>query len=123
MYQYIYIYIDIDIERASALVPPTPFLIGGLATEGLVEILKARKELAWYALANPNLSPKLQVKRAAERFGEFSRLANGSLESKRTLPRRQGLVGAAGNVCRGLSGAWELQGRVWRVFKAGKRQP
>ena len=32
---------------------------------------------------------------------------------KRTLPGPQGLVGAAGKVCRGLSGAWELQGRVW----------
>ena len=31
---------------------------------------------------------------------------------KRTLPGPQGLVGAAGKVCRGLSGAWELQGRV-----------
>ena len=39
------------------------------------------------------------------------------------LPRPQGLVGAAGKVCRGLSGAWELQGRVWGVLKAGKRQP
>ena len=38
----------------------------------------------------------------------------------------QELVGAAGKVCRGLSGAWELQGRVSRVrrvSKAGKRQP
>ena len=42
---------------------------------------------------------------------------------KRTLPGPQGLVGAAGKVCRGLSGAWELQGRVWRVLRAGKRQP
>ena len=42
---------------------------------------------------------------------------------KRTLPRPQGLVGAAGKVCRGLSGAWELQGRVWGVLRAGKRQP
>ena len=42
---------------------------------------------------------------------------------KRTLPRLQRLVGAAGKVCRGVSGAWELQGRVWefwRVLKAGK---
>ena len=42
---------------------------------------------------------------------------------KKTLPRPQGLVGAAGKVCRGLSGAWELQGRFgefWRVLKAGK---
>ena len=29
----------------------------------------------------------------------------------------------AGKVCRGLSGAWELQGRVWGVLRAGKRQP
>ena len=36
---------------------------------------------------------------------------------KGTLPRPQGFVGAAGKVCRGLSGAWELQGRVWRVLK------
>ena len=35
---------------------------------------------------------------------------------KRTLPRPQGLVGAAGKVCRGLSGAWELQGRVCGVL-------
>ena len=35
---------------------------------------------------------------------------------KRTLPGPQGLVGAAGKVCRGLSGAWELQGRVCRVL-------
>ena len=42
---------------------------------------------------------------------------------QRTLPRPQGLVGAAGKVRRGLSGAWELQGRVWRVLRAGKRQP
>ena len=51
---------------------------------------------------------------------------------KRTLPGPQGLVGAAGKVCRGLSGAWEcrglsgaweLQGSVWRVLRAGKRQP
>ena len=35
---------------------------------------------------------------------------------KRTLPRLQGLVGAAGKVHRGLSGAWELQGSVWRVL-------
>ena len=41
---------------------------------------------------------------------------------KRILPG-QGLVGAAGKVCRGLSGAWELQGRVWGVLRAGKRQP
>ena len=40
-----------------------PFLIGGLETEGLVEILKARKELPSSALANLKLSPKLQVKR------------------------------------------------------------
>ena len=37
---------------------------------------------------------------------------------KRTLPRPQELVGAAGKVCRGLSGAWELQGRAWGVLKA-----
>ena len=42
---------------------------------------------------------------------------------KRTLPQPQGLVGAAGKVCCGLSGAWELQGRVWGVLRAGKRQP
>ena len=42
---------------------------------------------------------------------------------KRTLPRPQGLVGAAGKVHRGLSGAWELQGSVWGVLKPGKRQP
>ena len=35
---------------------------------------------------------------------------------KRTLPRLQGLVGAAGKVHRGLSGAWELQGSVWGVL-------
>ena len=35
---------------------------------------------------------------------------------KKTLPRPQELVGAAGKVCRGLSGAWELQGRVWGVL-------
>ena len=51
------------IEWASALVPPAPFLIGRLVTEGLVEILKVKKELAWSALANPKLSPKLQLKR------------------------------------------------------------
>ena len=36
---------------------------------------------------------------------------------KRTLPRLQRLVGAAGKVCRGVSGAWELQGRVWGVLE------
>jgi hypothetical protein len=35
---------------------------------------------------------------------------------KKTLPRLQGLVGAAGKVHRGLSGAWELQGSVWGVL-------
>ena len=35
---------------------------------------------------------------------------------KKTLPRPQGLVGAAGKVHRGLSGAWELQGSVWGVL-------
>ena len=69
------------------------------------------------------LLEKLAQNKGREGIGEFSRLANSSLEShKRTLPRPQGLAGAAGKVCRGLSGAWELQ-RDWRVFKAGKRQP
>ena len=36
---------------------------------------------------------------------------------KKTLPRPQGLVRAAGKVCRGLSGAWELQGRVLGSFE------
>ena len=35
---------------------------------------------------------------------------------KKTLPRPEGLVRAAGKVCRSLSGAWELQGRVWGVL-------
>ena len=44
-------------------------------------------------------------------------LANSSLEPhKKTLPRPQGLVGAAGKVHRGLSGAWELRGSVWGVL-------
>ena len=40
-----------------------PFLLGGLVTEGLVEVFEARKELAWLALANLKLSPQLQAKR------------------------------------------------------------
>ena len=35
-----------------------PCLIGGLVTEALAEILTARKELAWLALASLNFSPK-----------------------------------------------------------------
>ena len=45
---------EIFIEWASA------FLLGGFVTEGLVEILKAGKELAWLVLANLKLSPKLR---------------------------------------------------------------
>ena len=60
-------------------------------------------------------------------FGEFWRVLKAGKPAlnllKRTLPRPHGLVGAAGKVCRGLSGAWELQGRVWGVLRAGKRQP
>ena len=51
------------------------------------------------------------------RPGLCQELANGSLEPhKKTLPRPHGLVGAAGKVHRGLSGAWELQGSVWGVL-------
>ena len=61
---------------------------------------------------------------AGEGLGSFEGWQTAPLNLlKRTLPRPQGLVGAAGKVCRGLSGAWELQGRVWRVLRAGKRQP
>ena len=53
-------------------------------------------------------------------FGEFWRVLKAGKPAlnlhKRTLPRLQWLVGAAGKVCRGLSGAWELQGRVWGVL-------
>ena len=68
-----------------------------------------------------------------ERLASFAGWQTAALNVlKRTLPGPQGLVGAAGKVCRGLSGAWEcrglsgaweLQGRVWRVLRAGKRQP
>ena len=52
-----------------------------------------------------------------EGLGNFAGWQTAALNvHKKTLPGPQGLVGAAGKVCRGLSGAWELQGRVWRVF-------
>ena len=44
-------------------------VIVGLVTKGVVEILKARKELAWLALANLQVSPKLQVKRGRRHQG------------------------------------------------------
>ena len=47
-----------------------------------------------------------------EGLGSFAGLQTAFLNvHKMTLPGRQGLVGAAGKVCRGLSGAWEVQGR------------
>ena len=54
------------------------------------------------------------VARSREKDNE-NKKRNKSL-LKNTLPGPQGLVGAAGKVCRGLSGAWELQGRVWGSF-------
>ena len=57
-------------------------------------------------------------------LGEFRRLGKRHpwTSIKGHCLRPQGLVGAAGKVCRGLSGAWELQGRVWEFLRAGKRQ-
>ena len=68
--------------------------------------------------------PEWRLGAAGEGLGSFEGWQTAALNVlKRTLPRPQGLVGAAGKVCRGLSGAWELQGRVWGVLRAGKRQP
>ena len=68
--------------------------------------------------------PEWRLGAAGEGLGSFEGWQTAALNLlKRTLPRPQGLVGAAGKVCRGLSGAWELQGRVWGVLRAGKRQP
>ena len=58
-------------------------------------------------------SPKLP-KRFPASFEAWQTAALNLL--KRTLPRPQGLVGAAGKVHRGLSGAWELQGSVSEVL-------
>ena len=68
--------------------------------------------------------PEWRLGAAGEGLASFAGWQTAALNVlKRTLPGPQGLVGAAGKVCRGLSGAWELQGRVWRVLRAGKRQP
>ena len=71
--------------------------------------------------------PEWRLRAAGKGLGSFEGWQTAALNvHKKTLPRPQGLVRAAGKVCRGLSGAWELQGRVWgvrRISKAGKRQP
>ena len=68
--------------------------------------------------------PEWRLGAAGKGLGSFEGWQTAALNvHKKTLPRPQGLVGAAGKVCRGLSGAWELQGRVWGVLRAGKRQP
>ena len=77
--------------------------------------------------------PEWRLGAAGEGLASFAGWQTAALNVlKRTLPGPQGLVGAAGKVCRGLSGAWEcrglsgaweLQGSVWRVLRAGKRQP
>ena len=55
-------------------------------------------------------------------------IGGGPVERERERQREREIIAlriviATGKVCRGLSGAWELQGRVWGVLRAGKRQP
>ena len=59
--------------------------------------------------------PEWRLGAAGEGLASFAGWQTAALNVlKRTLPGPQGLVGAAGKVCRGLSGTWELQGRVWK---------
>ena len=54
--------------------------------------------------------PEWRLGAAGEGLARFAGWQTAALNVlKRTLPGTQGLVGAVGKGCRGLSGAWELQ--------------